>query len=119
MGTAFLCCNESSIHPLYKKLLLSSEHDNTILTRAFSGKLARGLINKFITRMESHENDILGYPIQNTLTSAMRKEAAKQNVANCMSMWAEQDTYLCKSLPAARIIQEFDEKIMELLKDSQ
>jgi len=116
MGTAFLCCTESGIHPLFKKLLLNTSHDNTTLTRAFSGKPARGIINKFITRMQSHENNILDYPIQNTLTNAMRKEAAKQNNTDFMSMWAGQGAFLCKALPAAQLISELNSEVIDLLK---
>lgn len=114
MGTAFLCCSESSIHPLYKKLLLNSTADITTLTRAFSGKLARGIMNKFILRMQKYENDILDYPIQNSLTSEMRKEARKQNNTDFMAMWAGRAAYLCKAIPAAQLIQELNEAVMEL-----
>src|SRR3990167_2628772 len=69
MGTAFLSCHESGINPKYKEALLSATQDNTILTRVFSGKMARGLKNKFIERMQQHyQDDILDYPIQNALT---------------------------------------------------
>lgn len=111
MGTAFLCCHESGIHPLYKRILLTTSSDNTTLTRAFSGKLARGIINKFITRMQPHETDILDYPIQNAITSTMRKEAAKQNCTDFMSMWAGQSAQLCKALPAAQFIQELNKEM--------
>ena len=99
-------------------LLLNAEQDNTTLTRAFSGKLARGIINKFITRMQSHENNILDYPIQNALTSAMRKESAKQNNVDFMSMWAGQAAYLCKALPVAQLIEELNREVIALLKQS-
>jgi nitronate monooxygenase len=116
MGTAFLCCTESGISPLYKKFLLDTSHDNTILTRAFSGKLARGIVNEFITKMQPHEKNILDYPIQNALTSAMRKEAYKQNNIDFMSMWAGRAAYLCKALPAAQLIEELNSKVIALLK---
>ena len=108
MGTAFLCCTESGIHPLYKKFLLSSTQDNTTLTRAFSGKLARGINNKFITRMQAHEKEILDYPIQNKLTSGMRKEAGKQNNIDFMSMWAGQSAHLCREISAEELIEELN-----------
>lgn len=119
MGTAFLCCHESGIHSLYKNILLNASGDNTTLTRAFSGKLARGMINKFITRMQSHENDILDYPIQNALTTAMRKEAQKQNCVDFMSMWSGQATYLCKAISAAQLIAELNKEIMKIVKFEQ
>ena len=118
MGTAFLCCAESGIHPLYKELLLNTAHDNTTLTRAFSGKLARGIMNKFITRMQPHEKNILAYPIQNTLTSAMRKVAAKQNNPDFMSMWAGQAAQFCKALPAAQLIEKLNNEVTTLTKQS-
>jgi nitronate monooxygenase len=58
MGTAFLSCYESGIHPKYKEKLLTLKNDETTLTRAFSGKMARGIKNKFITLMELHANHI-------------------------------------------------------------
>lgn len=103
-GTAFLCCPESGSHPEVKKLLLSLDGDPTTLTRAFSGKLARGIYNKFIGRMQTYEKDILNYPIQNALTTAMRKEAAKQKNIDFMSLWAGQAAHLCKSLYAEEIV---------------
>jgi len=117
MGTAFLCCTESGIHPLYKKLLLNLSQDETILTRAFSGKFARGIKNKFITRMQLHEHDILDYPIQNALTSAMRKEAQKQNNTDFMSMWAGQSAYLCKEISAAKLIEDFDTEVSHIFSN--
>lgn len=113
LGTAFLCCNESGIHPLYKQILLSTTSDITTLTRAFSGKLARGINNKFISRMQSHENDILDYPIQNALTSAMRKESAKQNCADFMSLWAGQSARLCQSMSAAELINTLHDEMVK------
>lgn len=117
MGTAFLCCNESGIHPLYRKLLLNTKHDNTILTRAFSGKLARALINKFIIRMQEHDDSILNYPIQNRLTSPMRKEAGMKNLTDFMSMWAGQCSYLCKARPAAKLTQELNVEVLALINN--
>lgn len=115
MGTAFLCCPESGIHPLYKQSLLNAKQDATVLTRAFSGKLARGLVNKFTIRMQLHENAILDYPIQNALTSIMRKEAGRKNITDFMSMWAGQSAHLCKALPASQFIQELNNEMLDLV----
>jgi hypothetical protein len=79
MGTAFLSCYESGVPQKYKEKLLTLKNDKITLTRAFSGKMSRGIKNKFITLMEPQANHILDYPIQNVLTRALRKEAEKQN----------------------------------------
>ena len=68
--------------------------------------------------MQSHRNNILDYPIQNALTSTMRKEAAKQNNIEFMSMWAGQAAYLCKALPATHLIEELNSEVIALLKQS-
>src|SRR3990167_6063059 len=86
MGTAFLTCTESGATSTYKKILLSQTDDQTVLTRAFSGKYARGINNKFIQRMS--DKNILDYPIQNALTNLMRKVAKEKGDGDFMSLWA-------------------------------
>ncbi|ARG96554.1 NAD(P)H-dependent flavin oxidoreductase [Legionella micdadei] len=109
MGTAFLTCTESEIHPMYKQALLETKKDNTILTTAFSGRLARGIRNKFIERMSAHAKDILPFPVQNAMTRAMRIEAGKKNCTDFMSMWAGQSAHLCKEISVAELIRELME----------
>lgn len=106
MGTAFLSCAEAGIHAKYKQTLLDTTKDETILTRAFSGKWARGIKNRFIDEMSEYEKLILPYPIQNVLTRALRKEAAVQNRTDFMSMWAGQGVALSKGLPVADLMAE-------------
>ena len=106
MGTAFLTTHESGIHPKYKRALLKYDHDFTILTKAFSGKLARGIYNTFIKRMEKYTDKILDYPIQNKLTQLMRKEASAKNNEEFMSMWAGQGMPLCKSQSVEELMQD-------------
>jgi len=104
MGTAFLTCTEAGIPDIYKQKLLSQRQDNTTLTRAFSGKLARGIRNKFINRMEKNKANILNYPIQNKLTQNMRKAAQEQDNADFMSLWAGQSVSLCRDTDAGKLI---------------
>lgn len=104
MGTAFLSCEESGIHPSYKQALLTATHDQTALTRAFSGKLARGIHNVFMERMEVYQDEFLPYPIQHALTMPMRKESAKKQNINFMSLWAGQSMALCQSDTVAALM---------------
>lgn len=115
MGTAFLTCTESGIHPKYKEKLLKLEDDETILTRAFSGKMARGIKNQFITAMQPYDQEILDYPIQNALTSVMRKMAAQQDNIDFMSLWSGQAAYLCRAVSAADLLQSWINHINHFL----
>lgn len=116
MGTAFLTCVECGVHPIYKNALLNKEADNTVLTRAFSGKLARGLRNQFIERMSVHGIDILDYPIQNAITRVMRKESESQKNIEFMSIWAGQSTPLCREVPAAQLMAELIDEVRIIAK---
>ena len=88
LGTAFLACPESGASETYKKAILSARKDTTVLTRAFSGRPARGLANDFIAKMTGKENMILPYPLQNLLTRAMRNAAASRGDSGFLSLWA-------------------------------
>jgi nitronate monooxygenase len=105
MGTAFLTCLESGIHPVYKQALLQAQTDTTIVTRAFSGRPARGLRNAFIERMQPNEALLPPYPIQNALTLEIRQAALKAGRPEFMSLWAGQAVGLCRSLPAAELVE--------------
>lgn len=106
IGTAFITTNESGAHSIYKKTLINTSFDNTILTKVFSGRLARGIRNKFIYEMEKYREIILPFPIQNKLTKQLRIEASQQGDARFMSLWAGQSAHLCQSIPVKKLIQE-------------
>lgn len=90
MGSAFIPCTESGAAEAYKDKIVSSTEDQTVLTKAFSGKYARGITNDFIRKMELHESDVLPYPLQNNLTKRLRSEAAEAGNTENMSVWAGQ-----------------------------
>ena len=76
MGTAFLTSQDSNASELLRDAIINSKETDTVVTKAFSGKLARGINNRFIEEMSQYEGDIPDYPIQNELTSSIRKAAA-------------------------------------------
>ncbi|WP_026694985.1 NAD(P)H-dependent flavin oxidoreductase [Peribacillus kribbensis] len=105
LGTAFLCCSESAAHPSYKKAVLKSNEESTVLTRSFSGRPARGIRNQFIEHFEQSGAAPLRYPVQNTLTGDIRKEAARTGNPEFMSLWAGQAAGLLKEqLSAAEFV---------------
>ena len=97
MGTAFLTCHEAGIPDAYKQAILTAHEDQTRITRAFSGRPARGIVNRFMTEIESDEHDvILSFPLQNALTRPLRTAAAKQGRAEFLSLWAGQGVRLSR-----------------------
>ncbi|PWK03938.1 NAD(P)H-dependent flavin oxidoreductase [Tumebacillus permanentifrigoris] len=114
LGTAFLTCNESGAHPQYQQALLDSTEQQTTLIRAFSGKPARGLTNRFHEHLDPDAELLPPYPIQNALTRDIRQAAARQNRTEFLSMWAGQGTRLSRQGSAGELIQQIVEQVEHL-----
>lgn len=105
MGTAFLVCDESGIHPAYKQRLLDAGSHPTRLTRAFSGRYARGLENRFMAVMADKEAQVPAYPVQNALTGSIRAEAARRGETEWMSLWCGSGVGRARAMPAAKLVE--------------
>ncbi len=115
MGTAFLSCAEAGTHPVYKNKLINATNDETILTKAFSGKYARAIHNQFIDELSQLTVEFLDYPVQNTLTKKIRKSAAVQNNPEFMSLFAGQSTFLSTELAAADLVDKIKKAMIHLI----
>src|SRR5207248_2557686 len=103
LGTAFLVSPESGAPEAHKRAILAAKSDTTVITRAFSGRPARGLTNAFIDAVAGKEEAILPYPMQNALTRAMRTAAAKLGAAGYLSLWAGQGAARARAVPAGEL----------------
>ncbi len=106
MGSAFVVSEESGAHHKYKEVILNSREDQTEITIAFSGKAARGISNTFTQDFSAYPDSIPPYPIQNSLTTEIRRAAAQQNRTDYMSLWAGQAPRLSNHKSASAIIQD-------------
>ncbi|MEQ8813884.1 MAG: nitronate monooxygenase [Thalassobaculum sp.] len=106
MGTAFLTCDEAGVPEAYKAAILAAAEHQTRVTRAFSGRPARGIVNRFMEIVEAGAGpgDILGFPLQNALTRPMRTAAGGQGKADCLSLWAGQGVRLAGRGPASALM---------------
>lgn len=105
MGTAFLTTQESGAHPQYKEAVLGATEEDTAVTRAFSGKPARGIKNRFLLEMDGHDEETPPYPVQNAWTKDIRAAAREQNRPELMSLWAGQASRLGSSQTAADLVE--------------
>jgi nitronate monooxygenase len=122
LGTAFLTCDEAGVSEAYRTAILSAHEDETRITRAFSGRPARGIVNRFMTEVEAGAgpDDILPFPFQNVLTRPLRNAAARNGRAEFLSLWAGQGLRLARRQSAAalleRLSKETDAAVAELTK---
>ncbi|MEY2591537.1 MAG: nitronate monooxygenase [Acidimicrobiaceae bacterium] len=101
IGTAFLRSPESGAHKTYKAALADPAFTTTAITRAFSGRRARGLVNRF---MLDHPSAPSAYPQINGATRPLRAEAARRGDPHHMSLWAGQGFRRAQARPAGEIV---------------
>jgi nitronate monooxygenase len=104
MGTAFLLCPEAGTSKPYRKVLKDANRSRfTEITRVFSGREARGIVNRFLSEMKDVE--LLPYPYQNAVTRELRTVSAQQGNAEFLSLWAGQGATLIRERPASDLMQ--------------
>ena len=88
MGTAFLACTEAGTSAPYRARLLETPERRTRTTRAFSGRFARGIENRFMDEMETKGAAILPFPAHNKFTRDIRGASTAKGSADFLSLWA-------------------------------
>ncbi|MEW2284632.1 nitronate monooxygenase [Streptomyces sp. NPDC047841] len=111
LGTAFVAAHESGAHPLHKRALTDPLFPRTELTRAFTGRPARALVNRFLR--EHGRYAPAAYPEVHHLTAPLRKAAAKAEDAQGMAMWAGQGHRMARELPAGRLVEVLAAELAE------
>jgi len=104
LGTAFLTCAEAGVPDCYKEAILRARESDTRLTRAFSGRPARGIANRFMREVEREPDAILAFPLQNALTRPLRTAAGKAGRAEFLSLWAGQGLRMARRQTASELV---------------
>lgn len=112
IGSAFLACEESNASDAHKAALQGARPRDTLLTKVFSGRYARGIKNQFMNEMKPYEADLPPYPLQGWLTQPIRQAASKQGNPELLALWAGQNAALIRHQKAKELFQF-------LLKDTE
>ncbi|MFC4909112.1 nitronate monooxygenase [Actinomadura gamaensis] len=102
VGTLFLRCPESGATPVAKAALADPRFTETAVTRAFSGRPARGLVNRFLTEYSAEAP--AAYPDVHYVTSPLRKAAAARGDADVVNLWAGTAFRSATEAPAAEVL---------------
>jgi nitronate monooxygenase len=103
LGTAFLLAAESGSSPVHRAALQDPQFTETVVTRAFSGRYARGLRNRFIDEHESEAT--FGYPEIHWLTSPLRQASVRAGDPHAVNVWAGTGYRQARSATVAEIMQ--------------
>lgn len=110
VGTAFLACEESGAPSFYRDRLFSAAGQYSVITRAFTGRLGRGLRNKITEEISGKEESILPFPLQTQFMSPLRQQAIAQNKLEMILIWGGQITPLLKHRKAAELMHALIEE---------
>jgi nitronate monooxygenase len=113
LGTAFLGCPEATVSPLHRAQLRNAADDRTELTRAFTGRPARALRNRFITEMADAEP--LGFPLQASLVGPLRQLPSEEARAEFTPFWAGQAALLIEEMPAGELVEQLVREAQSIL----
>ena len=104
---------------MHKQAILTARDHETRITRAFSGRPARGIVNHFMVTVEPDDGSpqaILPYPLQNSLTRPLRTAAAKQGRSEYLSLWAGQGVRLARRQSVADLIDQLADETDTTIK---
>jgi len=116
LGTAFLGCPETAVPPLYRARLRAATDDATEVTRAFTGRPARAIRNRFVAEMG--EAETLDFPLQASLAGPLWQVADETARAQLMPVWAGQAVALLRELPAGQLVERMAAEAQLVLPQS-
>lgn len=105
IGTALLRTDESGARGVHKDALADPHFTQTAMTGAFTGKLARALVNDFVREYSAHAPQL--YPEVHFLTAPLRAAAAAAQDPQWLNLWAGTQWRKAQSGPAANVVRSF------------
>lgn len=106
LGTAFILCPESNASQAYRNELGSAKAFHTGITRAISGRPARGLINRLHQDLNPIQAQVAGYPETYSAGKALHLAASQQGCHDFAPFWAGQGAPLARAMPAAELMKQ-------------
>jgi len=101
IGTAYLLCPETTISPLYRAALKKAEGHDTALTNVFTGRPARGIVNRAIRELGPMNSDAPAFPSAANAMMPLRIKAEAAGSHDFTSLWSGQAPQFARELPAS------------------
>jgi nitronate monooxygenase len=104
IGTAFLTTTETGVPPVQVEALMAATGADTAMTRAFTGRPARAIANRYVREMAPHEDKLPEFPLMATLTAPLRTASAEAANADFIALWAGQAVGLNRRGTVAELV---------------
>jgi nitronate monooxygenase len=116
IGTGFLRCPQAAIHPAWANALAQTAPEDTLISSVFSGRAGRSIATSYVKAATADDAPKPApYPVQRSLTSAMRAQALNAGDVQRMQAWAGQSARLAQAKPAADLTREIWEEARRLM----
>lgn len=106
VGTAYLCCDEASTSAIHRAALLSPAARHTALTNLFSGRPARGIVNRVMRELGPISPLAPAFPLATSAIAPLRSQAESQGSGDFSPLWAGQNVSGCKNIGATELTRE-------------
>ena len=106
IGTAYLLCPESTISEVYRAALKSAAVRHTALTNLFSGRPARGIVNRLMRDLGPLSPAAPAFPLASAALASLRAKAESQGSGDFSPLWSGQNATGCKEVPAGHLTRE-------------
>ena len=105
IGTAYLFCPEATIVEPHRRELAAGSARGTALTNVFTGRPARGIVNRIVREVGPIAPDAPAFPLAGGAVAPLRSVTEPQGSSDFMSLWSGQSAGLCRQMPAAELTQ--------------
>ena len=103
LGTAYMLCDEAKTSDIHRNILKSDQVQETLLTNLFSGRPARGIVNRLIKELGPMSELVPAFPTAATATTPLRSKAEAQGTGDFSPLWCGQNASGCQEISAAEL----------------
>ncbi|MDP2562214.1 nitronate monooxygenase family protein [Psychrobium sp. 1_MG-2023] len=112
VGTAYLLCSEATTSQLHRAAITSEQSQHTALTNIFSGKPARGIVNRSMQELGYLSADAPAFPYASIEMGQLRQRAEQQGRTDFTPLWCGQNTMGCKEVSATELTLQLAGKVL-------
>jgi nitronate monooxygenase len=116
IGTAYLLCPEAHISPIYRQALKEAKDNETALTNVFTGRAARGIINRLVREVGPMSDIAPDFPLTAAILAPLRAKSEMAGSADFTPLWSGQAARLGRELPAAELTQQLAAEALQKLR---
>ena len=112
LGTAYLFCPESRVSPVHREALRNAKDNSTALTNIFTGRPARGIVNRLMRELGPISDVVPAFPLAGGALMPLRAKSEPLDSGDFMALWAGQAAHLGRELPAGELTKRLADETL-------